>query len=65
MQEISRKIRVYTSRANLSNPCIILQGKWLADLGFTAGDFLSVKGQDQKISIQIKEKYQEKKDKVE
>lgn len=58
MQETKREIRVYTSRSNTSYPCIILQGKWLADLGFSAGDYLSIDGEDQKISIQIKEKFQ-------
>ena len=52
-----RKIRVYNSRANTANPCIILQGKWLADLGFNAGDYLSISCSRENINISIKEKF--------
>lgn len=56
MQE--RQIRVYRSRSKSSDPCIILQGKWLAELGFAAGDYLSITNpSDQQICIQIKEKF--------
>ncbi len=61
MQKHKRTIRVYTSRANLNNPCIILQGKWLARLGFSAGDYLSITEANQKIIIQIKEKFNQEK----
>lgn len=54
-----RNIRVYNSRS-YDAPCIILQGKWLAELGFSAGDYLSVKCQKDQITIQIKERFQKK-----
>ena len=57
MQHNQREIRAYTSRSNTSYPCIVLQGKWLADLGFSVGDYLSINCEDQKITINIKEKF--------
>lgn len=56
-----RKLRVYQSRKNQKDPCIILQGKWLANLGFAAGDYLSVNCQENQIIITIQEKYQQEK----
>lgn len=55
MQKKEREIRVYTSRSNTAFPCIILQGKWLADIGFVAGDYLSIKCQNKKITIEHKQ----------
>lgn len=56
-QQNERKIRVYHSRANTDNPCIILQGKWLADAGFAAGDYLTVNYSNNHINITIREKF--------
>ena len=56
-----RKLRVYHSTRNHKDPCIILQGKWLADLGFAAGDYLSIKTKENQIIITIQEKFQQEK----
>ena len=48
-----RNIRVYYAPQGVY-PKIILQGKWLRDAGFQAGDFLSVSVQDKELKITIK-----------
>ena len=53
-----RTLRVYRSNSNPNNPMIILQGKWLANLNFAAGDYLTLSCQNNLIKIQIKEKFQ-------
>lgn len=45
------------------DPCIILQGKWLADLGFTAGDYLSIDCKENQIIITLQENFQQEKQK--
>ena len=52
-----RSIRVYKSQKDNRRPAIILQGKWLQDIGYAAGDYLSVIEEEGKIIISIREKY--------
>lgn len=56
-QPKDRKIRVYRSRFNRENPCIIMQGKWLAEMGYNAGDYLRVKYNGDHIEIYIDKRY--------
>lgn len=51
-----RKLRVYNSTRKYGDPCILLQGAWLAEAGFTPGDYISVICQDNKLTIQIEKK---------
>ena len=45
-----RKLKVYAT-GDQAKPQIILQGKWLADCGFSTGDFIMVACEDNKLTI--------------
>lgn len=49
----SREMTVYRARGkDLTVPMIILQGKWLRDMGFTVGNRVSVSMQDGKLMVE-------------
>ena len=51
----SREMTVYRARGNgkdLTVPMIMMQGKWLRDMGFTVGDRISVTLQDGKLVVE-------------
>ena len=52
-----RKLRVYKSTRNYDQPSIVLQGAWLAEAGFTPGDYISVSCQENRLTIQIEKKF--------
>ena len=52
-----RKIRVYNSLRKHGDPSILLQGAWLADAGFAPGDYISVKCQENQLTIQLEKKF--------
>lgn len=53
-----RKIRVYNSRRAKGQPCIILDGQWLSQANFNVGDYLTVHCQENKLVIEITEKFE-------
>ena len=59
-----RNMRVYRARRNNKYPSIILQGKWLHDVGYSAGDYIKVTEEEGRIIISIKEKYLPEEEKV-
>ena len=52
-----RKLRVYNSTRKYGDPGILLQGVWLAEAGFAPGDYISVKCQENQLTIQLEKKY--------
>lgn len=51
----SREMTVYRARGNgkdLTVPMIMMQGKWLRDMGFAVGDRVSVTLQDGKLVVE-------------
>jgi len=52
-----REVRVYRSRRNHVDPCIILEGKWLMEMGFNPGDYLTITKKAEHLEVHIKEKY--------
>jgi len=49
----TREMTVYRARGkDLTVPMIILQGKWLRDMGFTVGNRVSVSMQDGKLMVE-------------
>lgn len=51
----SREMTVYRARGNgkdLTVPMIMMQGKWLRDMGFAVGDRVSVTSQDGKLVVE-------------
>lgn len=51
----SREMTVYRARGNgkdLTLPMIMMQGKWLRDMGFAVGDRVSVTLQDGKLVVE-------------
>ena len=54
----SREMTVYRARGNgkdLTVPMIMMQGKWLRDMGFAVGDRVSVTLQDGKLVVESNE----------
>lgn len=50
-----REMTVYRARGNYSDnqkPLIMMQGKWLGDIGFAVGDRISVTCQEGKLVIE-------------
>ena len=50
-----REMTVYRARGTsveVNNPLIMMQGKWLRDMGFTVGDRISVTLQDGKLVVE-------------
>ena len=52
-----RKIRVYNSLHKHGDHSNLLQGAWLADAGFAPGDYISVKCQENQLTIQLEKKF--------
>ena len=51
----SREMTVYRARGNgkdITVPMIMMQGKWLRDMGFAVGDRVSVTVQDGKLVVE-------------
>ena len=57
-----RKLRVYNSTRKYGDPSILLQGAWLAEAGFSPGDYISVICQENQLTIQIEKKYEQEAD---
>lgn len=48
---LTRQLKVYQSANNHKNPCIILQGKWVNNIGFKKGEIVDIQYDHGQINI--------------
>ena len=47
----TRELKVYESANGRRDPCIVLQGKWVSDLGFKKGDKIAIQYDQGQIGV--------------